>query len=226
MLGASKAGLLRAAGAAGSEYGNTILLLQPMSADSTLVDYSSNAYTISGTATLTSSPTSRGEKAIDCTSGKSAALTVDGNFDFGTEDFCVEAIVRTARANYPVLVNLGGGSNNILARAFHVGDGGPFFKSEPNNTDVAVTTSFTANTYIHLAYYRLGGLLYIAVDGTVAGGASFTGNVGTSSGTLNIGKDSGGVWPLNNYIDCLRIVKGASIYGASNFTPPTSFPTS
>ena len=93
-----------------------------------------------------------------------------------------------------------------------------------SNSDIGSSISPSANTWYHIAGVVSGGSSYLFVNGSTTLGA--TGALsGTRSGTgtdVYIGHNgSGGLRPLNGYLDDVRITKGYARYTA-NFTPPTT----
>jgi Concanavalin A-like lectin/glucanases superfamily len=84
------------------------------------------------------------------------------------------------------------------------------------------TGAFSFNTWTHLAICKSGATTTLYLDGT---SRVTTTNSPTNSGNpVYVGANIDGgspFWPLNGYIDDLRITKGVARYTA-NFTPPTA----
>ena len=81
------------------------------------------------------------------------------------------------------------------------------------------TTTFTANTWNHLAVVRNGTTTTGYINGVVAGSNSFT---PSTTSAFSIGRFNGGSFQyVNGYISNARVVNGTAIY-TSAFTPPTT----
>jgi hypothetical protein len=98
-----------------------------------------------------------------------------------------------------------------------------------NSTFLSGTSTLTNNTWYHFAACRSGSTLKLFVDGVEEYSGTDTTDY-TSSASFNAGDrqdlDPFGQYPLDGYIDDLRITKGVARYTA-NFTPPTAaFPDS
>ena len=90
---------------------------------------------------------------------------------------------------------------------------------------VSIVSSSVLNlgTWHHLAVSRVNGYISLFQDGVFVGGAADSRAVEPIS-TVRVGRAVDG-WPINGYIDELRITKGVARYTA-DFTPPTApFPT-
>lgn len=87
------------------------------------------------------------------------------------------------------------------------------------------TKTMTVGVWYHVAYYRISGTLYIAVDGVVENKGAYTRNIPTSSGSL-LGTN---VYNENGYAafwDNIRITKFNARYPTTNFVPPSkAWPT-
>ena len=86
------------------------------------------------------------------------------------------------------------------------------------------TNSLTLNGWNHVAVTRTGNIVSLFVNG-IATTTSYTGTTVFPSDLLKIGwyADGAGNTYLYGYIHIIRVTKGRSRYGTSNFTPPTSF---
>lgn len=222
-------GVVAAAGggiAGDPHFSNVSLLLQPMSADSSIVDLSPQAHTITGqnSPTLVTSPTNRGEKAINLGSTGYLTLTGGASLNLGTGDFTVEAIIRSAfPSSYHTLVGFSG--NGLLYSSHSAGAGVPnFYTGGVGHSHWS--GGFTANTYQHIAMCRASG----QTEGWINGARQFnTASLSSESiggtGTVYVGAQGGGN-TLQGYIDALRITKGVARYTGATIDVPTEFPTS
>ena len=81
------------------------------------------------------------------------------------------------------------------------------------------TTTFTANTWNHLAVVRSGTTTTGYINGVVAGSNSFT---PSTTSAFSIGRFNGGSFQYSTgYISNVRVVNGTAVY-TSAFTPPTA----
>lgn len=198
-----------------------------------------------GSTTITdSSPspktvTAFGDAKISTVQSKfgGSSLAFDGTGDylaassselaFGSGDFTVECwarfttlgdqnVVATRRA--PANANAWSFAMSSGTIVTSIAQGKLYFYTD----DIIATTSISlaANTWYNLAVSRQGTSLRIFVDGTQQGSATNSQNLSVPN--LAVGNAVAGVqFPLNGYIDDLRITKGVARYTA-NFTPPTA----
>lgn len=96
------------------------------------------------------------------------------------------------------------------------------------NGGIKLTSSahgMVSGNWYHLAWTRQSGVLYIFVDGVQKGTIADATSCATS-GTVNLGRYSGGGYSIASNICCVRVTKGQARY-TSSFTPPTlPLPTS
>jgi hypothetical protein len=87
-----------------------------------------------------------------------------------------------------------------------------------------INISPSIGTWYHIAGYWNGTTAYVAFNGTVSSGASYSGSAFPSGFPLVLGRyiDSANTYYLNGYLDDVRITNGYCRYGSSNFTPPTA----
>lgn len=89
---------------------------------------------------------------------------------------------------------------------------------------ITASTAVTLNTWNHMALVRNGTSLVLYLNGVSVGSATNSTNF-NSTGLMGIGANvsggGAGGYPINGYIDDLRITKGVARY-TSNFTPPTA----
>ena len=208
-----------------SNFNNTSLLVEADGSNnqvnSTFVDSSTNAYTVTTTgapAQGTFSPyygTSDWSGYFDGSSVLSIASST--SFDFGTGDFTIEAWV----------FHTGGADNTIIsdqsACTFTYGAAGQLrFYTGTGQNVVNATTSFISNRWVHVAVVRSSGNITFYQDGVDVGPASksYTANIG-AGGTTYIGGYTTAAARFTGHISNLRVVKGTALYTAG-FTPDTS----
>ena len=143
---------------------------------------------------------------------------------FGTGDFAAECWVNfsTNNGTYNPFVRVDGsgtfdfGYDFSTAQLKHSGAGAIF----------AVSQTFTAGIWYHVALTRASGSCRLFVNG-IQVGTTVTGNTDNyGSSAFKVGASSySGAHVMAGYIDDLRVTKGYARYVA-NFTPPTqAFPT-
>jgi YD repeat-containing protein len=148
--------------------------------------------------------------------GDNANVTGDHSL---TGNFTVEYWMRPgSTTSHAIPVRIGGGAvyedfyfvNNFLGLKRNDGTDCPF----------GANLAGLANTWIHVAYVRVGGTIYSYVNGVANGSCARSSVVGNASGIVfGYNATSNAI-----YYDELRITKGLARYTA-NFTPPTqAFP--
>ena len=152
------------------------------------------------------------------------AVSANTNFDFGTEDFTVEAWVYHI-SGQTVLFSLGDGIYKcIRASQNHIN-----VETNVNgasSVNVNFSSALLSNQWNHIALVRNNNVLYAFNNGVIGQGLSYTKSIGNGSEAVHIGRkmNDPASTSLNGYIDDLRITKGVARYTA-NFTPPDSHPT-
>jgi hypothetical protein len=127
-------------------------------------------------------------------------------------------------------VNVNSTWQSIISRAYGVAGGWRLYKNDGNNqlrwysstTSVVLTTGSTLanNTWSHIALVRNSGVITIYIDGVSRGSASNTTSYVPGNYALEIGQGVvTSTFPMNGYIQDLRITNGIARYTA-NFTPP------
>ena len=158
--------------------------------------------------------------------GDRVSVANNAAFDFGTGDFTVECWVFSVAAltSYNLeYAHIAGKGRGAGGGEYSLG----FYQQKINwFANAAVTqgtTILTNNTWYHFAASRNGSTLRLFVNGLLESSTTntldYTSYVSFNAGDRQAG-DSGGQYPLNGYIDDLRITKGVARYTA-NFTPPT-----
>ena len=80
----------------------------------------------------------------------------------------------------------------------------------------------STDVWHHLAFYRIGNNFYGAVNGHVRFIKTYSGAIWNNGSDLFIGSDGGDSSNADIWASNFRMVKGNSVYGTSNFTPPSS----
>jgi hypothetical protein len=86
----------------------------------------------------------------------------------------------------------------------------------------ATIGTLTAGTWNHIAVYRSGNTFYGALNGVVTVLGTSSSTIFNNTSAVGIGAAANGGAKLASSISNFRIVTGSAVYGAANFTPPTS----
>jgi len=172
--------------------------------------------------------------AMDGTGDYLSVTRQAGDFDFGSNDFCVEAWVYKAEAGRlqtimttratsgsdPGFVLFVGATNFLSANCW-----GPATGTTLGS--VTGATTVTTNAWHHVAYTRNGSTFTLWLDGVSQGTASSANAVVASTNNMQIGRDpSVGTRNWNGYIQECRVTKGSGTYRYSaGFTPTGPWPT-
>ena len=160
-------------------------------------------------------------KSIDVDPGDYLSIPDDDAWELGTT-FTIEAWIRPD--------NLDDAYNTIVAQDsswyFSVlgGGGSHHGKLQLSGHSITITTPFQyeiqSKVWTHVAFVSNSGSGQWYVNGTATGAPTSGVNMGSSSGTLYIGNQTGSSWPWDGRISNLRIVKGTAVY-TSSFKPST-----
>ena len=146
------------------------------------------------------------------------------SFNFGTGNFTIEGWVY---------LNSLSASYYVVAGTFTTGTTDEWLIQIANNGNIRFLTigsddgegatfrsaSITTSTWYHLAAVRSGTTVTLYVNGTSVGSYTNSNSIGSVSKVLYIGIQNAGTWPLDGYIDDLRITRGYARY-TTTFTPP------
>jgi hypothetical protein len=171
-----------------------------------------------------------------------ASMLFDGNGDYITgtladanafnlpNDFTIEAWIYLATtAGEKAIAGKWAGTGHF-AFTFFVTGTTIQFASGTNGQFGAVTsvaTSFSANTWYHVAAARAGSSLRLFQDGALLTTATETRDCSSANtfSRLFVGiKQDGLIYPFNGHIDELRITKGVARYTAAFTAPTAPFP--
>jgi hypothetical protein len=141
-------------------------------------------------------------------------------FAFGTGDYTVEAWVYFTSISSSVLqVIFMSGSTAGNTFYFHA-DGDQLSVGTSSAFISNQATTFTTNTWYHVAACRYGTTLKLFVNGIQVGSNATDSTNWISSGSARVGSNESGAQTFYGYIDDLRVTKGIARY-VQNFTPPT-----
>ena len=211
-----------------------LLHMDGSNGSTTFTDSSSNALTVTanGNAQISTAQSKFGG-ASGYFDGTGDYLTIPDNdvFEPGSSDLTWEFWIKTtsssqyatlysrvpsafSAAMWTVMINIASATAGDVA----------FWAGDYSGASPLVQTSGVSirdDVWHHVAIVRNGSSWTIYVDGTSCGTGTWSGSIGTSSGSVFIGKDEYYNRDYNGYIDDLRITKGVARYTA-NFTPPTA----
>ncbi|MDD5060968.1 MAG: LamG domain-containing protein [Candidatus Marinimicrobia bacterium] len=153
------------------------------------------------------------------------------DWDFGTGDFTIDFWVRWNSAPGMTLFfeQSTDNANNLWALWYQSSLSTLWFTASVGGTNTALyyksSTSFSENTWYHIAFMRSGSNAYFAIDGAVtqATEAQSWGTLPTLASPLYIGYSPryGGIYYMNGWLDEARFSKGIARW-TSNFTPPSA----
>ena len=155
------------------------------------------------------------------------------DFDFGSDDFTVEAWVerlsKASRTDSVILNQSTGGASSNSATYFGVGNSGVSLYLSANGTawtnylEHAVDLGGADRPWHHIVWQRRNNLLEIWIDGTRKATTAFTGTVNNSSRAVEIGRQAGASY-YNGQLQDLRVYKGLARY-TENFIPASVDPS-
>jgi hypothetical protein len=212
----------------------TKLLLHFDDASNVLVDMSESAHALSkGSAIDRSAVQSKfgGYSILGTASADSWVGVPDSDdFNFGSGDFSVDFWVRiTAWDTFDdanVLYHMDGAAATGLA--ILISDSGAEISATNRNGgagvfDITVSSTFSLNSWYHIALVRYGGTVTLYKNGTSIGSHAVSGAVGDSSRPVLLGNvsQSNGATAMRGYLDEFRVSKGIARWTA-NFSAPTA----
>lgn len=155
-------------------------------------------------------------------------LTSDStaDFGFGTGDFTIEFWHRTPASlpSFHFLADWRSAGNEAKPCVFIQSTKLIYYVS--GSVRITGATTFTTNTWYHIAISRVGGTTRAYVNGVLDGTWTDSTNYVTARCALNSAGDTLGTFGCAGYIDDFRVTKGAGRYSAA-FTPPSApFPNS
>ncbi len=158
--------------------------------------------------------------ALDGT-GDYATVASQPDFNFGTDDFCIEAwVYPTASGTYRTIFDLRSSSGDTGGIILGLSDIGALYFYYNGNYRVGPVGSVPINQWTHIALARVSGTTRAFVDGTQVG-SSYADTNNYAQRGVRIGADPNGNYAFPGYIDDVRISKGVGRY-SSTFTVPAS----
>jgi hypothetical protein len=219
------------------QYASSLVLAVPMNGANNGTTFTDESATIRGsgsakaitrfgdTKTLTAVSKFYGSSGFFDGTGDYLSIANNADFDL-SGDFTIEcwAYSVTALSAYTAqFAHIFGKGNGVLTGTYSL----CFYQSRVLFVYSSVlsqgASTLTNNTWYHFAVTRVSGVLKIFVNGQLDYSASVSNNL-TSSSSFNIGdrqaSDPSGQYPLNGYIQDLRVYKGVAKY-TTNFKPPS-----
>lgn len=200
--------------------------------NNTFLDSSTNNFSITRTGTTTQgsfTPFSQtGWSNYIATMSGDAGLYLGGQaaFSFGTGDFTIEMWVNLQSVtSLQVLIDFRPASTNGLYPTVYLDTATQTLRFFTNNADVITgATTFTYNTWHHVAVSRASGSTKMFLDGVQQGSTYSDSNnyiVGANRPYTGYGVSGTGYKMYGGYLSNLRIMKGQALY-TSAFTPSTA----
>ena len=214
-------------------YVTTLLRFNGTDASTTITDECGWVWTANGDAQLDTAQSKFGGSSLLCDGTGDYVSTPDNSLhEMALNDFTIEAWVRIAA------MPASGGYATIWNKRASVSavetwgcienvSGTTYLRGTAWISSVAYTvtgtTALSVDTWYHVALERVGPTMTLYLDGGSEGIVDLgTGSIGSSNGTLTLGRDNSNTardW--NGWIDSFRMTRGAARYRAA-FTPPTA----
>jgi hypothetical protein len=202
--------------------------------NSTFIDNSSNAFTITAVGSPTTSrinpfntylPAQYGGSMYFDGAGDYLTAPANTAYAFGTGDFTIEfwAYLNTNPTNAMVVTTRlsNGGATGTWGIYSNASNKWNFQEIVVGaTTNLSSATSAVTNQWTHLAVTRSGTTLRIFINGVLDATGSSSTNFNNSTYPLYVASDTFNIYQ-NSYISNLRVVKGTAVY-TSTFTPPTA----
>lgn len=221
-------------------FANVILLAHFNGANggTTFTDEKGKTLTPTSTVQTSTLQNKFGSSVLRFPNSSGSYLTTPGHadFNFGTDDFCMEMWILTGHAgSYPGLLvrewvsaPWSGGWSWLL----NGNSGSPmqvWFADHSVSAPLltATNTGYRDGSWHHLAVVRHGNVFTLYIDGVANVSATSSFSIATTTKNVTIGADNTfGLRFYAGYMDDLRITRGVPRYTA-NFTPPAfQFPDS
>jgi len=211
-----------------AQFNNVTLLLHGDGTNgaqnNTFLDSSTNNFTITRNGNTTQGSFSPfGSNWSNYFDGTADFLSTPANsgLAFGSNDFTIETWIYFTSINSSTLQivfmsgSLGGDNMycHVDADQISVGTSAAFISNQ--------ASSFTTNTWYHIAFCRSGGTLRLFKDGVQQGSSVTDSTSWISSGTAGIGANQSNGQTVFGYISNFRVLNGTGLY-TSNFTPSTT----
>lgn len=188
----------------------------------TITDRIGKAVYAQGNAKLSTSQKKFGTAslALDGT-GDYATVITQPDFEFGTDDFCLEMwVYPTSTGVYRTLFDLRSSTGDTGGIILGISDANALYFFYNGNYRIGPVGSVAQNAWSHIALARVSGSTRAFINGTQVGSTYADTNNYAQRG-IRIGADPNGNFAFAGFIDDTKISKGAGRY-SSNFTAPTS----
>ena len=214
-------------------FSNVKLLLQPSSG---ITEGSTNVTLVKGPAIAQVGGDAKhtlvyGDPSVTFDGGGDfLAINYIADYNVGTSDFCIDAIVQTSVANHTgqfFWKGNDGNYNQCLGLGLYLGKISGLLYGPSSGISVVAPAVLPLNTPTHVAFRRSGSDFAVYVGGMKV--ASTTGSVINGAPTINprisVGRIYGYNYPsvanLNGQIFMLRITIGEPVFTGDSFAPPT-----
>lgn len=201
--------------------GNYVALTGKCIGFETLTDRIGKVVGVAGDAKLSTAQKKFGVSSLllDGT-GDYITLSSQPDFDFGTDDFTIEAwVYPTTTGTYRTLFDLRTSSGDLGGIILGITDANALYFYYNGNYRVGPVGIVTQNTWTHIALSRVGGVTKAFISGAPAG-SSYADTNNYSARPVRVGADPNGNYAFSGFIDDVRISKGIGRY-ASAFPVPT-----
>lgn len=190
----------------------------------TFTDQIGRAWTSAGAVTATAQK-KYGTASMDCRSPGYITTASHADFDFGTGDFTIEWWEHVASlVTYETPYSRGYISSGGLLVQSGNGDG-QYNVYMSGSLICSESTPKTLSIWQHHALVRSGSTVLLFRDGVQTASGTGATNI-VNANVCSIGSDGAHNFPVNGYLDDIRITKGVARYTAG-FTPPVApFPNS
>ncbi len=153
--------------------------------------------------------------------GDYANIATNPDFNFGTDDFCIETwIYPTATGTYRTVFDLRTSTGDTGGIILGISDVNQLYFYYNSNYRIGPVGSIPINTWTHIALARVSGTTRAFINGTQVG-SSYADSNNYGQRPVRIGADPNGNYTLTGYYDDIRISKAVGRY-SSNFTAPVT----
>nr|ANO58169.1 hypothetical protein [uncultured Gammaproteobacteria bacterium] len=189
--------------------------------DSTAGDDSPHTITGYGDVTNTLAQAKVGASSIyfDGT-GDYLSIPSSSDFGFGTGEFTFETWVRFAAINEYQWI-IGSNADNHFDIMYSTDGTSIYVYLEDNGDALTFSWSPSTDTWYHLAVVRQSDTLRVYIDGTQLGtGSAASADINATG--LVFGMQQGSTYPLNGYLDSVRLSDSVRYPDGTTFTPSTT----
>lgn len=213
-------GTILATGTIHSTSSDYVFLTGPAFGFETITDRPGKVVTAYGNAQQSTTFKKFGNSsAIFDGTGDYLEITSNGDFSFGTGDFCIEGwIYRTAGSAYQTIFDMRTAATDV-ATLIGIDNLNQLYCYLNGSIVIQGSTAISASTWVHIALARSGTSLRLFLNGNQQS-TTYTDNSNYSSKPFRIGSDYSGAFGYTGYIDEVRVTKGVARYTTSTFTPP------